>query len=99
MIPPEVNFAVSNHGLRNSGGIERYAMTLVRGFHERGVKPTFIAKAFYTSLPEYEWVVPVHTSVKAAPGKLRDLFFDWRIGRAKRRLALFPLLGLNQTRW
>ncbi len=33
------------------------------------------------------------------PGKLRDLFFDWRIGRAKRRLGLFPLIGCNQTRW
>jgi glycosyltransferase involved in cell wall biosynthesis len=92
-------FAISNHGLRNSGGIERYAMTLVRGFHARGVRPTFIAKAFDESLPEYRWVEPVHTGVKAAPGKLRDLFFDWRIGRAKRRLGLFPLLGLNQTRW
>jgi glycosyltransferase involved in cell wall biosynthesis len=91
--------AVSNHGLRASGGIERYAMTLVRGLHERGVRPVLIAKAFDTSLPEYGWVTPVHTSVKAAPGKLRDLFFDWRIGRVKRRLGLFPLIGCNQTRW
>jgi glycosyltransferase involved in cell wall biosynthesis len=91
--------AISNHGLRNSGGIERYAMTLVRGLHECGVKPTLIAKAFDKNLPEYGWVVPVHTSVKAAPGKLRDLFFDWRIGRVKRRLGLFPLIGCNQTRW
>ena len=37
--------AISNHGLRNSGGIERYALTLVRGLHERGLKPTLIAKA------------------------------------------------------
>ena len=91
--------AISNHGLRNSGGIERYAMTLVRGLHERGIRPTLIAKAFDTRLPEYGWITPVHTSVKAAPGQLRDLFFDWRIGRAKRRLGLFPLIGCNQTRW
>jgi glycosyltransferase involved in cell wall biosynthesis len=91
--------AISNHGLRASGGIERYAMTLVRGLHERGIKPVLIAKAFDTRLPEYGWVTPVHTSVKAAPGKLRDLFFDWRIGRVKRRLGLFPLIGCNQTRW
>ncbi len=91
--------AISNHGLRNSGGIERYAMTLVRGLHERGIRPTLIAKAFDTTLPEYAWVNPVHTSVRAAPGKLRDLLFDWRIGRAKRRLGLFPLIGCNQTRW
>ena len=91
--------AISNHGLRNSGGIERYAMTLVRGLHAQGVRPTVIAKSFDRHLPEYGWVVPVQTSVKAAPGKLRDLFFDWRIGRAKRRLRLFPLIGCNQTRW
>ena len=91
--------AISNHGLRASGGIERYAMTLVRGLHQRGVQPTLIAKAFDTALPEYRWVTPIHTSVKAAPGKLRDLFFDWRIGRVKRRLGLFPLIGCNQTRW
>lgn len=91
--------AISNHGLRNSGGIERYAMTLVRGLHQRGVKPTLIAKAFDATLPEYQWVMPIHTNVKAAPGKLRDLFFDWRIGRVKRRLGLFPLIACNQTRW
>ncbi len=91
--------AISNHGLRNSGGIERYAMTLVRGLHERGIQPTLIAKAFDTALPEYAWVHPVHTNVRAAPGKLRDLLFDWRIGRAKRRLNLYPLIGCNQTRW
>lgn len=91
--------AISNHGLRASGGIERYAMTLVRGLHQRGVKPVLIAKAFDMCLPEYQWVEPVHTSVKAAPGKLRDLFFDWRIGRVKRRLGLYPLIGCNQTRW
>jgi glycosyltransferase involved in cell wall biosynthesis len=93
------HLAISNHGLRASGGIERYAMTLVRGLHARGIRPTVIAKAFDTRLPEYGWVTPVHTSVRAAPGKLRDLLFDWRIGRAKRRLRLFPLIGCNQTRW
>ena len=91
--------AISNHGLRNSGGIERYAMTLVRGLHQRGVKPVLIAKQFDQSLPEYQWVTPIHTSVKAAPSKLRDLFFDWRIGRVKRRLGLYPLIACNQTRW
>jgi glycosyltransferase involved in cell wall biosynthesis len=91
--------AISNHGLRASGGIERYAMTLVRGLHQRGIKPVLIAKQFDERLPEYQWVTPVHTSVKAAPAKLRDLFFDWRIGRVKTRLCLFPLIGCNQTRW
>jgi glycosyltransferase involved in cell wall biosynthesis len=94
-----VKLAISNHGLRNSGGIERYAMTIVRGLHARGVRPTLIAKAFDRTLPEYEFVDPVHTPVGLVPGKLRDLFFDWCIGRAKRRLRLFPLIACNQTRW
>ena len=91
--------AISNHGLRNSGGIERYAMTLVRGLHARGITPTVLAKAFDTALPEYGWVKPVHLPVNSVPGKLRDLFFDWRIGRAKHRLGLAPLIACNQTRW
>ena len=91
--------AISNHGLRNGGGIERYAMTLVRGLHARGIRPAVLAKAFDASLPEYGWVEPVHLSVRGVPGKLRDLCFDWRIGRAKRRLGLAPLIACNQTRW
>ncbi len=94
-----LKLAISNHGLRHSGGIERYALTLVRGLHARGIRPTVIAKAFDETLPEYAFVEAVHASVRMVPGKLRDLFFDWRIGRAKRRLGLFPLIACNQTRW
>ncbi|MGK2898762.1 MAG: glycosyltransferase family 4 protein [Burkholderiaceae bacterium] len=93
--------AISNHALRHGGGFERYAMTLVRGLHESGVRAVFIAKSFDTSLPEHDWVDPIRLGVTGVPGKLRDLFFDWRIGRIKRRLgaALGPLIACNQTRW
>ena len=74
-------------------------MTLVRGLHERGIRPTVLAKRFDRDLPEYRWVEPVQLSVSGVPGKLRDLYFDWRIGRAKRRLGLWPLVACNQTRW
>lgn len=94
-----MKLAISNHGLRNSGGIERYAMTIVRGLHARGVRPVVIAKAFDTALPEFAYVDAVRAGVGLIPGKLRDLAFDWRIGRAKRRLGLFPLIACNQTRW
>lgn len=74
-------------------------MTLVRGLHERGIRPTVLAKRFDRDLPEYRWVDPVQLGVSGVPGKLRDLYFDWRIGRAKRRLGLWPLVACNQTRW
>ena len=98
---PALRLAISNHALRHSGGFERYAMTLVRGLHAHGLRPSFIAKSFDVTLPEYGWVDPIHLRMTGVPGKLRDMFFDWRIGRVKRRLGagLGPLIACNQTRW
>ena len=92
-----MHLAISNHGLRNSGGIERYALTLVRGLHERGIRPVFAAKAFDTALPEYGWVDPVRVGTALVPGKLRDFWFDWRLRALKRRAGWAPLIACNQT--
>ena len=92
-----MKLCISNHGLRHSGGIERYAVTLVRGLHALGVRPTVIAKAFDTTLPEYAWVDPIPISMAGVPAKLRDLYFDWRIRRLKQRRDLGPLIACNQT--
>lgn len=89
--------ALSNHGLRNSGGIERYALTLVRGLHARGITPVFVAKRFDRGLEEFAWVDPVRVRMLLLPGKLHDVFFDWRIASIKRHRALFPLIACNQT--
>ena len=92
-----MRLAISNHGLRASGGIERYALTLVRGLHQRGLRPVVLAKAFDAALPEVGWVDAVRVPVGFVPGKLRDLWFDWRLRSLKRKLALFPLIACNQT--
>lgn len=92
-----MRLAISNHGLRASGGIERYALTVVRGLHALGVRPTVIAKAFDSALPEYGWVEPLRVNVAWLPGKLRDLAFDRRIRTLKRKHQLFPLIACNQT--
>jgi glycosyltransferase involved in cell wall biosynthesis len=92
-----MKLCISNHGLRNSGGIERYALTLVRGLHAVGVRPTVIAKAFDSALPEYAWVDPIPISMAGVPAKLRDLYFDWRIRRLRQRRDLGPLIACNQT--
>ncbi len=99
--PAGAPLALSTPALRHGGGFERYAMTVVRGLHDAGIRPTVIARSFDTALAEYAWVNPVRLGVGGIPGKLRDLFFDWRIGRVKRRLgaALGPLIACNQTRW
>jgi glycosyltransferase involved in cell wall biosynthesis len=92
-----MKLCISNHGLRPSGGIERYALTLVRGLHTLGVRPTVIAKFFDTTLPEYAWVDALPVRMTGVPSKLRDLYFDWRIRRLKQRRDLGPLIACNQT--
>jgi len=89
--------AISNHALRLSGGVERYALTLVRGLHERGIRPVVVAKSFDDALPEVGWVDAVRVPVGFVPGKLRDRWFDWRIRRLKSKLDLRPLIACNQT--
>jgi glycosyltransferase involved in cell wall biosynthesis len=92
-----VRLALSNHALRAGGGIERYALTLVRGLHERGQRPLVLAKSFDRALPEFGWVDAVTVPVGFVPSKLRDLWFDMRLRRLKRRLGFFPLIACNQT--
>lgn len=92
-----MRLAISNHALKPGGGIERYALTLVRGLHEAGVQPVMIAKAFDRELPEFGWVEPLQVNVRWLPGKLRDAWFDLRIRAIKRHRRLFPLVACNQT--
>lgn len=90
-------WVISNHGLRRSGGIEQYLCTLVRGLHDRGMRPVVVAKSFDGAQEEVGWVDPVKIGVGALPGKLRDLWFDWRLQRLKAKRGWFPLIALNQT--
>ena len=92
-----MKLCISNHGLRPSGGIERYALTLVRGLHALAIRPTVIAKTFDASLPEYGWIDARRIRVTGLPSKWRDPYFDWRLRRIKAREDLGPLIACNQT--
>ena len=87
----------SNHGLRHSGGIERYLLTLVDGLHARGMRPTVVAHHFDRKLPEFGWVDPVEIPTRGLGGALRDLWFDARLRRLKRERGWYPLVALSQT--
>jgi glycosyltransferase involved in cell wall biosynthesis len=87
----------SNHGLRRSGGIEQYLLTLVEALHQRGIRPTVVAKHFDRSLPVYDWVDPVPVHTYGLPASLRDAWFDRRLQALKARHRWFPLIALNQT--
>ena len=87
----------SNHGLRHSGGIERYLLTLVDALHQRGQRPTVVAHRFDHSIPEYDWVDAVPIRTWGLGGALRDRWFDRCLRRLKARHGWYPLIALSQT--
>ena len=87
----------SNHGLRHSGGIERYLLTLVDALHALGQRPTVVAHKFDTAIPECAWVDPVHIRTWGLGGVWRDRWFDARLSRLKARHGWYPLIALSQT--
>ena len=91
------HLVLCNHGLRHSGGIERYLLTLVDGLHARGLRPTVVARRFDPTLPEYGWVEPVTIRTWGLGGALRDLWFDRQLRRLKNQRGWYPLVALNQT--
>ena len=96
--PGLARLALSHHALKPGGGFERYAASLVRGLHMRGLRPTFIARTFDERLPEVAWVEPIRVRLGGVPHAVCDHVFDWRIGVIKRRLGLAPLVSCNPTR-
>jgi glycosyltransferase involved in cell wall biosynthesis len=88
---------VSCSALRRSGGLERYAMDLVRGLHAAGVRPACFARRFDLSLPESRLVDVHRINVSWLPGKLRDRYFSWRLRGARRAAGVDVLIGCNRV--
>lgn len=88
---------LSNHGLRHSGGIERYLLTLVDALHAQGQRPTVVAHKFDNRIAEYAWVNPVRIRTFGLGGALRDRWFDWQLRRLKASHDWYPVVALSQT--
>lgn len=88
---------LSSNALQHSGGLERYAMDLVRGLAALGVEPAFFARRFDASLPECKLVEPHRLNVSFLPGKLRDRWFSWRLRSARRAAHVDVLIGCNRV--
>ncbi|WP_429258033.1 glycosyltransferase family 4 protein [Paraburkholderia sp. GAS334] len=88
---------LSCNAFRHSGGLERYAMDLVRGLDASGVEPAVFARRFDRSLPEIKLVEPHPIAVNWLPGKLRDHYFSWKLRRAKRAANVDVLIGCNRV--
>lgn len=92
-----MKIGLSSNALKHSGGLERYAMDLVRGFAAAGVELAFFARRFDMSVPESRMVEPHRINVSFLPGKLRDRWFSWRLRRARRAARVDVLIGCNRV--
>ncbi|WP_321791921.1 glycosyltransferase family 4 protein [Caballeronia sp. J97] len=96
-----MRIGISANALKHSGGLERYAMDLVRGLaaagFEGGRKPAFFARKIDMSLPESRLVEPHRIKVSFLPGKLRDAYFSWALKRARKKVKVDVLIGCNRV--
>ena len=96
-----MRIGISANALKHSGGLERYAMDLVRGLAAAGFggaeKPAFFARKIDTSLPESQLIEPHRIKVSFLPGKLRDAYFSWALKRARRKAKVDVLIGCNRV--
>jgi glycosyltransferase involved in cell wall biosynthesis len=91
-----MKIGLSSNALKHSGGLECYAMDLVRGMAALGIEPAFFARRFDLSLPESRMVEPHRVNVSFLPGKLRDHWFSWRMRGARRAAGVDVLIGCNR---
>jgi glycosyltransferase involved in cell wall biosynthesis len=96
-----MRIGISAHALKLSGGLERYAMDLVRGLAAAGFdgerKPAFFARKIDTSLPESRLIDAHRINVSFLPGKLRDAYFSWALKRARKKAKVDVLIGCNRV--
>ncbi|KNH10251.1 Glycosyltransferase [Candidatus Burkholderia brachyanthoides] len=96
-----MRIGISANALKFSGGLERYAMDLVRGFARAGFdgrrKPAFFARKIDLALLEIRLVEPHRIKVSFLPGKLRDAYFSWMLKRARKKAKVDVLIGCNRV--
>lgn len=92
-----MKIGISCHALKHGGGMERYAMDLVDGLHELGIRPTVFAKKFDQSLPQYSQIDAQRIRVGGLPGKLRDHAFAFLLKRRQARAGIDVLIACNRV--
>jgi glycosyltransferase involved in cell wall biosynthesis len=95
------SLGISANALKQSGGLERYALDLIRGLNAAGFtgerKPAFFARTIDTSQPESAMVAAHRINVSLLPSKLRDTYFNWALKRVRKKAQIDVLIGCNRV--
>ena len=92
---PEI--AITAQALKDSGGAERYTRDVIAGLHRLGIRPTLFAHEIDRELVESGWVDARPINVRWAPRPLRNLAFNWMLGRRLRGHRPRCLFAINHS--
>lgn len=76
-------FSIDCMKFQYGGGMERYAIDLVNGFHHFGIKPIVYSTKFNSSLIEYDFIEPKKVNLTLIPKPLRQLFLPFFFAKKK----------------
>ena len=78
---PDLSIALVCQSLRLDGGMGRYALDLIEGLNELGIRPTVYTKKLDERVCSGLSIDPVRINCRPFPTKLRDYYFNFRVKR------------------
>lgn len=95
MTTPTIGIAC--HSFRTDGGMGRYVQLLAEGLLNLGIHPTVITKKIDYSLPLSKEVSFHHINCKFIPSKLRDYYYDYKLGKYLQSTPLDIVISCNRN--
>ena len=95
MTTPTIGIAC--HSFRTDGGMGRYVQLLSEGLLNLGIRPTVITKKIDYSLPLSKEVSFHHINCKFIPSKLRDYYYDYKLGKFLQSSPLDIVISCNRN--
>ncbi|TCK01434.1 glycosyltransferase involved in cell wall biosynthesis [Volucribacter psittacicida] len=91
-----MSFSLTCLKFKQGGGVERYILDLVDGFHQHGIKTKFYSTSFHKTLKEYQWIDPQKINLSWCPKKFRLPFFSRAIQKQKAKDEI--IISIQQVR-
>ncbi|MDG2958378.1 glycosyltransferase family 4 protein [Exercitatus varius] len=68
--------AINTLNFRRGGGVERYILDLINGFHRQNLRPRVYTCKAEPNLPENQWIDLIKANISLIPRKLRHRFLS-----------------------
>ena len=92
-----MEIGISCNAFGRSGGMERFAMDLVRGLADVGLRPHVFSPRFDMTLPEIGLIERHRIGIGFVPRPWRGDWFSRRLRRERQAAGIDVLIGCNRT--